>query len=49
MPKNVVWTAVSAAGTSVASVITALAGLSELSLSLGLVAIASAVLAGREK
>ena len=49
MPKNVVWTAVVALGASVASLLTALAGLSEVSLSLGLAGIASAVLAGREK
>lgn len=49
MPKNIVWTAVIAAGTSVASVVAALAGSSDLVLAFGFTAVASALLSTREK
>ena len=49
IPKNLVWSAVSAVALGSLSVLTAIFSLSEISISFGLCAVTSAVLAGRER
>ena len=49
MPKGIVWTAVISALAGVGSVVSAVLGASDFVLALGLMSVASALLASREK